>query len=53
MRGWDAQGVKRRSLLLASAGLALPSIGQAAAASTLRFVPYADLALLDPIITTN
>ena len=46
-------GVKRRSLLLASAGLALPSIGQAAAASTLRFVPYADLALLDPIITTN
>ncbi|MCQ9329928.1 ABC transporter substrate-binding protein, partial [Pelistega suis] len=26
---------------------------RAASATTLRFVPYADLALLDPIITTN
>ncbi len=45
--------MNRRSLLLAASALALPSVGRAAAASTLRFVPYADLALLDPIITTN
>jgi peptide/nickel transport system substrate-binding protein len=36
-----------------AAALALPSIARAASATTLKFVPYADLALLDPIITTN
>jgi peptide/nickel transport system substrate-binding protein len=30
--------------------LALPSIGRAQSASTLKFVPYADLALLDPMV---
>ncbi|WP_373566535.1 ABC transporter substrate-binding protein, partial [Pelistega suis] len=30
-----------------------PALVRAASATTLRFVPYADLALLDPIITTN
>ena len=35
--------------------LAMPSIAraQAAAGSTLRFVPQADVAILDPIITTG
>ena len=45
--------MRRRSFLLGAPALALPAVGRAAAASTLRFVPYADLALLDPIITTN
>lgn len=43
----------RRTLLKTAAALACPSIARAASATTLRFVPYADLALLDPIITTN
>jgi peptide/nickel transport system substrate-binding protein len=30
--------------------LALPSIGRAEQASTLKFIPYADLALLDPMV---
>ncbi len=33
--------------------LATPSPVRAASATTLKFMPYADLALLDPIITTN
>lgn len=44
----------RRTLLkTAAAVLACPAIARAASATTLKFVPYADLALLDPIITTN
>jgi peptide/nickel transport system substrate-binding protein len=43
--------VKRRTLLTgAAAMLALPSIGRAESASTLKFIPYADLALLDPMV---
>ena len=43
--------MKRRHLLTgATAALALPSIGRAESASTLKFVPYADLALLDPMV---
>jgi peptide/nickel transport system substrate-binding protein len=34
----------------ATASLALPSIVRAQSASTLKFVPYADLALLDPMV---
>jgi peptide/nickel transport system substrate-binding protein len=43
--------MKRRTLLTgAAATLALPAIGRAEAASTLKFIPYADLALLDPMV---
>jgi len=46
--------MKRRDLLTgAAATLAAPRIGRAQAASTLKFVPQADLALLDPIQTTS
>src|ERR1700686_4486789 len=46
--------MKRRDLLAgADAPLAAPRIGRAQAASTLKFVPQADLALLDPIQTTS
>ena len=42
----------RRSFLAASAvALAAPRIGRAEGASTLRFIPQADLAVLDPIWT--
>ena len=43
----------RRTLLAAVGTLAVPAVARAASATTLRFSPYADLALLDPIITTN
>jgi peptide/nickel transport system substrate-binding protein len=33
------------------AGIARPSIVRAASATTLKFVPYADLALLDPLVS--
>lgn len=50
--------MKRRTLLrgagaLMAGAMARPALVRAASATTLRFVPYADLALLDPIITTN
>ena len=32
-------------------GIARPSIVRAASATTLKFVPYADLALLDPLVS--
>jgi hypothetical protein len=32
-------------------GIARPAIVRAASATTLKFVPYADLALLDPLIS--
>ncbi len=45
--------MRRRDLLLtAAAALAAPRIGRAEAASTLRFIPQADLATLDPHWTT-
>ena len=48
--------MNRRALLgtaLAAGGaLALPRLGRAAGSSTLRFVPQADLAVLDPVWTT-
>jgi peptide/nickel transport system substrate-binding protein len=49
--------MKRRQLLGQAAVLALaggigrPSIGRAASATTLKFVPYADLALIDPLVS--
>ena len=46
--------MKRRTLLSTSAAtLAVPRIGNAQAAKPLRFVPDADLALLDPVTTTS
>ncbi|MBR0656190.1 ABC transporter substrate-binding protein [Plastoroseomonas arctica] len=43
----------RRPFLAAAAGLlAAPALVRAQAATTLKFVPYADLALLDPIATS-
>ena len=46
--------MRRRDLLaLGAAAVAAPSIGRAASGTTLKFMPYADLALLDPIVTTN
>jgi peptide/nickel transport system substrate-binding protein len=45
--------LRRRHFLAGSvAALALPSIVRAASASTLRFIPQADLAILDPVWTT-
>jgi peptide/nickel transport system substrate-binding protein len=47
--------MQRRTLLQAglagAAGLACPAAVRAQAATTLRFVPYADLALLDPAVS--
>ena len=42
--------MRRRSLL---GMMAAPSLGRAQAAQTLRFVPQADLAILDPLLTTT
>jgi peptide/nickel transport system substrate-binding protein len=42
----------RRTLLGTAAALAAPGIIQAEAARTLRFIPHADLASLDPVWTT-
>src|SRR4051794_22998647 len=42
----------RRALLGTAAALAAPAIVQAEAARTLRFIPHADLASLDPVWTT-
>lgn len=39
----------QRSAAALVGGLARPAILRAASTATLRFVPYADLALLDPI----
>lgn len=43
--------MKRRTFLAGAAALAAPSIGRAAPASTIRFVPEADLVILDPVVT--
>lgn len=48
--------MERRALLraaaLGTAGLAAPRIGRAQGAGVLRFVPYVDLAILDPMVNT-
>ncbi len=44
--------LNRRTLLTATAGLALPSFVRAQAATTLKFIPQIDLAFLDPHWTT-
>jgi peptide/nickel transport system substrate-binding protein len=43
---------RRQFMQTAAATLAVPSLGRAQAASTLKFVPYADLALLDPLVSS-
>src|ERR1700741_3772329 len=46
--------MRRRTLLASSAAaLVAPSIGRGAASNVLKFVPQADLAVLDPIWTTT
>jgi peptide/nickel transport system substrate-binding protein len=46
--------MRRRTLLASSAAaLAAPRIGNAQAAKPLRFVPDADLAIVDPVVTTS
>ena len=45
--------MRRRSFLAASAAsLALPSVAQAQSKRVLKFIPFADLATLDPLATT-
>lgn len=41
--------IRRRTLLATAAALAAPAVARAAGTSVLRFVPQADLAVLDPI----
>jgi len=56
-RAYGKCRMKRRQLfcntaaIIGAAGLARPRIARAASASTLKFVPYADLALLDPLVS--
>ena len=45
--------MNRRSLLLAAATLAAPNLARAQRPNTLKFVPYADLAVLDPVVSGN
>jgi peptide/nickel transport system substrate-binding protein len=46
-------GIRRRTFLgAAAASLAAPAISRAAGASVLKFVPQADITILDPIWTT-
>ena len=44
--------MQRRSFLASAAALAMPRLATAQAA-TLKFIPYTDLAVLDPIVTGN
>ena len=46
--------MRRRTFLSASAAttLAIPSIGRSASASVLRYIPQADLTVIDPVMTT-
>ena len=44
--------MKRRQMLAASLGLAMPSIVRAQAARTLKFIPQSDVTVVDPIWTT-
>jgi peptide/nickel transport system substrate-binding protein len=44
--------VKRRHLIAGTAALlAMPAITRAQSATTLKFIPYADLALIDPLVS--
>lgn len=57
MTGLTEVNVKRRTLLRAGTaalamGLGRPAIVRAAEAQVLKFIPQADLAVLDPIWTT-
>jgi peptide/nickel transport system substrate-binding protein len=45
------QFVARAAASALTAGIARPSIVRAASATTLKFVPYADLALIDPLVS--
>lgn len=46
--------MQRRSFLAgAAAGLALPAIARADSATTIRFVPEADVIILDPVVTPS
>jgi peptide/nickel transport system substrate-binding protein len=46
--------VKRRQFIAASAAaLCLPSIACAEKSSVLKFVPYGDVRIVDPIVTAN
>ena len=47
------RGVMKGAACLLGAALAAPRIGRAQDASVLKFVPYVDLAILDPIANTN
>src|SRR5271154_4251233 len=44
------QFVGRAAASALAGGIACPSIVRAASATTLKFVPYADLALIDPLV---
>ena len=44
--------MKRRNFLAAGAALAMPSVARAQSARTLRFIPQADLSVLDPHFNT-
>src|ERR1700751_3075198 len=45
--------MRRRTFLASTAALAAPTIARGEASQVLRFVPQADLAVLDPIWTTT
>ncbi len=53
MRRRDLLRTTLETTLAAGGALALPSVARAQAAGTLRFVPQADVAILDPTITTG
>src|SRR5262249_13093848 len=49
-----SQGMTRRAMLGASLGvLAAPAVAHPSASRRLQFVPFADLAILDPVVTTT
>jgi peptide/nickel transport system substrate-binding protein len=45
------QFIRSSAVFVAGVGLSCPSIVQSAAATTLKFIPYADLALTDPLVS--
>ena len=45
--------MRRRTFLASTAALAMPAIAHGEASQVLKFVPQADLAVLDPIWTTT
>jgi len=47
------QFLGKTAAIIGSVSLARPEIVRAASAATLKFVPYADLALLDPVAPTK